>query len=89
MLANYTLVLSSAVHLNSEGPMTLVIIVHNISITLFIFLVVAIGDIQRHMQGPVAVWNSAFWIVLAALLAVFALLLSAPYFIAARRRDFV
>jgi hypothetical protein len=41
------------------------------------------------MQGPVAVWNSAFWIVLASLLTAFALLFSAPYFVAARRRDFV
>jgi ABC-2 type transport system permease protein len=89
MLANYSLVLSSAMHVNSEGPMTIVIIVHNIAITLFIFMVAAIGDISRHMQGPVAVWNSAFWTVLAALLAVLALLLSAPYFFAARRRDFV
>jgi hypothetical protein len=89
MLANYSLVLCSALHLNAEGPMTLVIIVHNIAITLFIFLVNAIEDIQRHMQGPVAVWNSAFWTVLLVELAVFALLICAPYLVAARRRDFV
>ena len=68
--------------------MTLVIVLHNIAITLFIFLIVAIGDIQRHMQGPVAVWNSAFWSVLAVELAVFAVLVCTPYLIAARRRDF-
>lgn len=89
MLANYSLVLASAVHVNSEGPMTLVIIVHNIAITLFIFLIASIGGINRHMQGPVAVWNAEFWTVLVTELAVFALLISAPYFVAARRRDFV
>lgn len=89
LLANYSLVLSSAVHLKSEGPMTIVIIVHNIAITLFIFLIGSIDGINRHMQGPVAVWNSAFWTVLAGVLAVFALLISAPYLVAARRRDFV
>ena len=51
--------------------MTLVIIVHNIGITLFIFLIVAIDGISRHMQGPVAVWNAAFWSVLAVELVVF------------------
>jgi ABC-2 type transport system permease protein len=89
MLANYTLVLCSALHLHSEGPMTLVIIVHNIGITLFIFLIVAIDDIARHMQGPVAVWNAAFWIVLAVELAIFLILLALPFLVAARRRDFL
>lgn len=89
MLANYSLVLSSAVHVNSEGPMTLVIIVHNIAITLFIFLIASIDGINRHMQGPVAVWNREFWTVLAVELAVFGLLIAAPYFVAARRRNFV
>ena len=69
--------------------MRLVIIVHNIGITLFIFLIVAIDDIARHMQGPVAVWNSAFWTVLAVELAICLLLLALPFLVAARRRDFL
>jgi hypothetical protein len=89
MLVNYSLVLCSAVHVHSEGPMTIVIVLHNIAITLFLFLIVAIGDIQRHMQGPVPVWNSAFWTVLAVELLVFAVLACTPYLVAARRRDFV
>jgi hypothetical protein len=88
MLANYSLVLCSALHVHAEGPMTLVIIVHNIAITLFIFMIGAIEDLQRYMQGPTAVWNSAFWTVLAVELAFFALMLCIPYFVAARRRDF-
>lgn len=89
MLANYSLVVCSALHVNSEGAMTLVIIVHNIGITLFIFLVVSIEDISRHMQGPVAVWNPAFWSVLAAELAFFVVMLVLPWLVAARRRDFI
>jgi ABC-2 type transport system permease protein len=89
MLANYSLVVCSALHLNEEGPMTLVIIVHNIGITLFIFLVASIDDIGRHMQGAVAVWNSAFWTVLAVELGFFLLLLTLPFVVAARRRDFL
>jgi hypothetical protein len=88
MLVNYSFVVCSALHVHSEGPMTLVIIVHNIAITLFMFAVGAIGDISRHMQGPVAVWNSAFWTVLSIELAVFLILLAIPWLVAARRRDF-
>ena len=89
MLANYSLVLCSALHVNEEGPMTLVIIVHNIGITLFIFLLGSIGGIADHMQGPVAVWNSAFWTVLAVELAFFLALIILPWLVAARRRDFI
>jgi hypothetical protein len=89
MLGNYSFVVCSALHLRSEGLMTAVIVVHNIAITLFMFAVAAISDISSHMQGPVAVWNSAFWTVLAVEFAVFLILFSLPFFVAARRRDFL
>jgi hypothetical protein len=89
MLGNYSFVVCSALHLHSEGPMTVVIVVHNIAITLFMFVVAAIADISSHMQGPIAVWNSAFWTVLVVELAVFLLLFILPFLVAARRRDFI
>ena len=89
MLGNYSFVVCSALHLRSEGPMTIVIVVHNIAITLFMFAVGAIHDISTHMQEPVAVWNSAFWTVLAFETAVFLILFALPFLVAARRRDFI
>jgi ABC-2 type transport system permease protein len=88
LLGNYSFVVCSALHAHSEGAMTVVIIVHNIAISLFMFVVAAIDDISRHMQGPVPVWNGAFWIVLASVLATSVLLFSLPFLVAARRRDF-
>jgi len=88
-IANYSVVLCSALHTASEGVMTLVIIVTNMNITLFIFLVGALPSLNDHLQGPVAVWNDTFWIILGAELATLVITLSLPYFIAARRRDFV
>ena len=88
MLANYTFVVCSALHANSEGLMTMVIIVHNTVITLFMFGVMAIDGIRNHLHDPAAAWNSAFWTVLAVELAVFLVLSSLPFFVAARRRDF-
>ena len=89
MLGNYSFVVCSALHVHSEGPMTVVVIVHNIAITLFMFTVGTIDGLQRHMQGNVPVWNSTFWSVLVVELAVFIILFSLPWLVAARRRDFV
>jgi ABC-type transport system involved in multi-copper enzyme maturation permease subunit len=89
LLGNYSFVVCSALHSHSEGMMTVAVVVHNIAISLFMFAVAAIGDISRYMQGAVPVWNSAFWTVLVIELAVFLILFSLPFFVAARRRDFI
>ena len=41
------------------------------------------------MSGPVPVWSSTFWAVLATELAVLAIALTLPLVAAARRRDFI
>jgi len=88
-LANYSVVLCAALHTASEGVMTLVIIVTNMNITLFIFLIGGLPSLNDHLQGPVPVWNSTFWILLAAETATLLITLTLPYLIAARRRDFI
>jgi len=89
LLGNYSFVVCSALHSHSEGLMTVVILVHNTAITLFMFAVAAMDDISRHMRGAVPVWNSAFWTVLGIEVAVFLILFALPFFVAARRRDFI
>jgi hypothetical protein len=58
-------------------------------VTLFLFLVGSIPSIGTYTHGAVAVWNSAFWAVLAAEAALLALTLTLPHLVAARRRDFI
>lgn len=87
-LANYSVVLCGALHTASEGLITVLIIVTNMNITLFIFMVGALPSLNDHLHGPAPVWNSTFWIVLAAELATLLITLSLPYLVAARRRDF-
>lgn len=87
-LANYSVVLCGALHTASEGLITVLIIVTNMNITLFIFMVGALPSLNDHLHGPAPVWNSTFWIVLAAELATLVITLSLPYLVAARRRDF-
>jgi ABC-2 type transport system permease protein len=88
MLANYSVVLCGALHTASEGAMTVVIIVTNMNVTLFIFLVLGLPALRDHLHAPTPVWNSAFWTVLSVEIATLAVTLSLPYFVAARRRDF-
>lgn len=88
-LTNYSVVLCGALHTASEGLMTVVIIVTNMAVTLFIFMVGALPSLHDHLQAPAAHWNSTFWTVLGAEFAILLVTLSLPYFVAARRRDFV
>lgn len=89
MLANFSVVLCGALHTASEGVMTIVIIVTNMGVTLFFFLVGGVPSLNDHLHAAAPVWNGAFWIVLAAEAATLLVALSLPYFVAARRRDFI
>ncbi len=89
MLANFALVLCGALLTRSEGLMTMLIIVTNMAVSLFIFLVGAMPALRDHLQDPAPVWNSTFWVVLAVEAAVLVFVCSVPYIVAARRRDFI
>jgi len=89
MLANYSVVLCGALHTASEGVMTIVIIVTNMNVTLFIFLVLALPALSNQLRAPMPDWNSTFWAVLGAEILTLLITLSLPYFVAARRRDFI
>jgi ABC-2 type transport system permease protein len=87
-LANFSVVLCGALHTRSEGLISALIIVTNMNVTLFIFMVGALPSLNDHLQGPTPVWNSTFWNVLGAEVATLVITLSLPYLVAARRRDF-
>jgi ABC-type transport system involved in multi-copper enzyme maturation permease subunit len=89
MLANYSVVLCAALHIVSEGWMTVVIIVTNMNITLFIFMIGAIPAVHDHLWDATPLWNGTALSILLAELATLAITMSLPYFVAARRRDFV
>jgi hypothetical protein len=89
MLANFAVVLCGALQATSEAVVSVVIIVTNTAVSLYIFGVSGVPELHDHMFGPVPVWNSTFWTVLAIELGVLALAVSIPFFLAARRRDFI
>jgi ABC-type transport system involved in multi-copper enzyme maturation permease subunit len=89
LLANFSLVLAGTLHVRSEAAMGAVVIVTNMGVSLFMFTVGGLAGIGQHMAGPVPVWSSSFWAVLAAELAVLAIAFTLPLLVAARRRDFI
>jgi hypothetical protein len=89
MLANYSLVLCGALHARSEGMVSAVVIVTNMAVTLFMFLIGGLSEINQHMWGPTPVWNQTFWTVLTVELITLVCAFALPFFVAARRRDFI
>jgi ABC-2 type transport system permease protein len=87
LLMNFSVVLCGALHIASEAAMGGLIILTNMSVSLFMMGVGRIPGLGEHMQAPAPVWNTPFWLLVAALLAATALALALPLFIAARRRD--
>ena len=89
MLANFCVVLCGTMFARNEGTTTLIVIVTNMGVTIFMFIVAPMKGIHDFMWGPVPVWNSAFWAVLGCELAVMVIAFCLPIFLVARRRDFL
>lgn len=89
MLANFAVVLCGALYARSEALTSGVIVVTNMGVSIFMFTVGPLPAIQDHMWAPAPVWNDTFWIVLGCELAVLLIAFALPFFLAARRRDFI
>jgi len=87
LLLNFALVLCAALHIASEAAMGGVIILTNMSVSVFMSTLGRVPGIGEHMGHAEPVWNAAFWLVLALELGATALALLLPLLIAARRRD--
>ena len=89
MLANFAVLLCGALYARSEGLVTAVIVVTNMAISIFMFTVGAMPEIQNHLQSPTPVWNSTIINVFIVELIVLVVALVLPLATAARRRDFL
>ena len=89
MLANFAVVLCGTLHAKSEALTSAVIVVTNMGVSIFMFTVGPMEDINKYMWGPSPVWNATFWTVLGCELAVLVIAFALPFFLAARRRDFI
>ena len=89
MLANFAAVLCGALHARTEAVTSAVIIVTNMGVSIFMFTVGPLPGIQEHMWAAAPVWSPTFWTVLGCELAALIVFFTLPFFLAARRRDFV
>lgn len=89
LLLNFALVLCGALHIASEAAMGGLIILTNMSVSLFMMGVGRIPEVGQYMLAASPVWNTPFWLLLAAEAAITVLALSLPLLTAARRRDFI
>jgi ABC-type transport system involved in multi-copper enzyme maturation permease subunit len=89
MLANFAVVLCGTLQAQTEALTSAIIVVTNMGVSMFMFTIAPLPGINQHMWAPAPVWNSTFWTVLGCELAVLVLALVLPFFLAARRRDFL
>lgn len=89
LLANFAVVLCAALHARSEGAMTAVIILTNMSVSIFMFVVGALPGIRNHMGADAPVWNGTVFSVLLVEAVVLVLAIVLPQLTVARRRDFL
>jgi len=89
LLANYSVVLCATLHAQSEALTSAVIVVTNMGVSIFMFTVAPLPGIEKYMWAAAPAWNSTFWTVLGCELAVLVITFALPFFLAARRRDFI
>lgn len=89
MLANFAVLLCGALYARSEGVITAILIITNMAVSIFMFTVGAMPEIQDHLQSPTPVWNATIFNVFIVELIVLVIALVLPLATAARRRDFL
>ena len=87
LLMNFTVVLCAVLHVSSEAGMGGVIVLTNMSVSIFMMGIGRIPELGAHMGQPEPVWNATFWLLLAAELVIALIALALPLVFAARRRD--
>jgi ABC-2 type transport system permease protein len=89
LLANFSLVLCGSLLARSESVVSSFVVLTNMGVSLFIFLVGGIPEIQQYMEGSTPVWNRAVWAVLIVEVAVLVVALAMPLLVFSRRRTFL
>ena len=89
MLMNFSLVLCGTLFVRSESAVSVVIILTNMLVSVYMFTIGTQAGLKDHMYGPTPVWNDTFFTVLGVELFVLVVALALPLATAARRRDFI
>lgn len=89
LLVNFSLVMCGALLTTSEAAVSAVVILTNMSVTLFMMLMGRVPAISAHMFAAAPVWNSTFVMILVAEASATAIALGLPSLVISRRREIV
>jgi ABC-2 type transport system permease protein len=89
LLMNFSLVVCGTLHVRSESATSVVIILTNMLVSVYMFTIGTAEGLKQYMHGPTPVWNSTFLTVVSVEFLVFLVALTLPMATAARRRDFL
>lgn len=89
LLTNFALVLCGVLHAKTESVVAGAVVVTNMFVSLYMFVIASVPGLGDHMQDPVPAWNRAVFTILAIELCMLAVALVLPLLVAARRRDFL
>jgi hypothetical protein len=87
MLANFAVVLCGTLYAQSEAHTSAIIVVTNMGVSVFMFTVGPMPEINQYIWGATPAWNSTFWTLLGCEMAVLVFAFALPLLLAARRRD--
>jgi hypothetical protein len=89
LFAAFTLYLTVALITESEGWTVFALVVSNLFLNYFLFVVARMPAIANHMEGPIPVWNSTALGILALEALFIVSTLGIAFFFQARKRDFL
>jgi ABC-2 type transport system permease protein len=89
LLTNFALVLCGVLHAKTESVVAGSIVITNMFVSLYMFVIANVPGLGDHLQDPVPVWNRTVFTILGIELCVLVAALVLPLLVAARRRDFL
>ncbi|HEX6639328.1 MAG TPA: ABC transporter permease [Steroidobacteraceae bacterium] len=89
LFTNFTIVMCGTLHARTDAIVAGIIILTNMSVSLFLFAVSSAEDIKSHMGDASPTWNNAFFSILLVEITVLVIAATLPLATAARRRDFL
>jgi ABC-2 type transport system permease protein len=89
LLMNFGLVLCGTLHARSDSAVSVVIVITNMLVSVYMFTIGASEGLQKYMYGATPVWNRTFFTVLTVEIVVLVIACTLPLATAARRRDFL
>ena len=89
LMLSFILILAVALVSESELWTIVVMSITNVAVSLFMFLIASIENINQYMNGPVAVWNKPVLMIIGIEVFLGVIIIAITLFIQSRKKDFI